>query len=178
MILDYICKKKYRMALDIILTLIGAICIITGIIGCIAPVIPGVPLSYIGIVLLHFTSVIDFSPQFLIIWGIIVIIVQILDYYIPIWGTKKLGGGKKGVWGCTLGLIAGIFIFPPYGIIIFPFVGAVVGELLDNKDSKTALKAGAGAFLGFLAGTLLKLIVALFLAFFFFKEVLMVFIKN
>lgn len=158
------------MTLDIILTILGALLMIIGILGCILPVLPGIPLSYIGILLLHFTSKVEFSTQFLIIWGIIVIIVQLLDYYVPIWGTKKFGGGKKGAWGSAIGIVAGIFILPPWGIIIFPFVGAVIGELFDNKELNIALKAGFGAFIGFLAGTVMKLVVAIVLAFYFFKE--------
>lgn len=160
------------MTLDIILIILGAICIIVGLLGCVILVIPGIPLSYIGIVLLHLTTKVDFSIQFLIVWMVVVIIVQVLDYYVPIWGTKKFGGGKKGIWGSTIGLIVGLFILPPWGIIIFPFLGAVVGELIDEKDTKQALKAGFGAFVGFLAGTVMKLVVAVILAFYFFKEVL------
>ncbi|MDH6309706.1 uncharacterized protein YqgC (DUF456 family) [Dysgonomonas sp. PFB1-18] len=165
------------MTLDIVLIVIGAVLTIIGILGCILPVLPGVPLSYIAIVLLHLTTRVDFSPAFLIGWGIVVIIVQILDYFVPIWGTKKLGGGKWGAWGCAIGVVVGMFIFPPYGIILFPFVGAVVGELLNEKEFKVALKAGAGAFVGFVAGTLLKLIVAFILAYYFFKEVILIFFQ-
>lgn len=160
------------MTLDIILIVLGAICIITGILGCVLPVLPGAPLSYVGIILLHLTSKVEFSTTFLIAWGIVVIAVQIFDHYIPIWGTKKLGGGKKGAWGSAIGIVAGVFIFPPWGIIIFPFVGAVIGELVDKKEFKVALRAGLGAFLGFIAGIVMKLVVALILAFYFFKEVL------
>lgn len=158
------------MTLDIVLIIIGAIFIIVGLIGCIVPVLPGVPLNYIGIILLHLTSVAEFSPQFLIGWGIVVIVVQLLDYYIPIWGTKKLGGGKKGAWGSAIGVVVGLF-FPPWGIILGPFIGAVIGELFDEKEFKDALKAGFGAFVGFLTGTLMKLVVAAILSFYFFKEV-------
>lgn len=162
------------MTLDIILIICGTILMITGIIGCIVPALPGLPLSYIGIILLHFTSKVDYSPLFLIIWAIIIIIVQILDYYVPIWGTKRFGGGKYGAWGSTLGIIVGLF-FPPFGIIIGPLIGAVIGELINNKDLSIALKAGIGAFLGFLAGTLMKLIVALILTFYFVKDIIMSF---
>lgn len=160
------------MILDIILILLGSICIVVGFLGCVLPVIPGIPLSYVGILLLHFTSQIQFSPLFLIIWGIIVIIVQILDYYVPIWGTKKFGGGSKGAWGSAIGVVTGVFLIPPWGIILFPFVGAVVGELIDNKELKVAIKAGFGAFIGFLAGTFMKLVIAAILGFYFFREVI------
>lgn len=160
------------MTLDIIFTILGAALMIVGIIGCVVPALPGVPLNYMGIVLLHLTSRVQFSTSFLAIWAIIVILVQVFDYYIPIWGTKKLGGGKYGIWGSGIGIIAGIFIFPPWGIIIFPFAGAVIGELIDKKEFKTALKAGFGTFVGFIAGTLIKLTVAVILTFYFVKEVI------
>ncbi|MDR2947823.1 MAG: DUF456 domain-containing protein [Prevotella sp.] len=164
------------MALDIILIIIGIILIVLGIVGCIAPGLPGVPLNYLAIIVLQFTSKINFSTEFLILWAIAVIIVQLLDYYIPVWGTKKLGGGSYGAWGCAIGIILGLFVFPPWGFIFMPFVCAVIGELLDNKEFKVALKAGFGAFIGFLAGTLMKLIVAIILSFYFFREVFRYFI--
>lgn len=159
------------MALDIILTILGTVCIVIGIIGCILPVLPGPPLSYVGILLLHFTSRVEFSIHFLVIWAIVVIAVQLFDYYVPVWGTKKLGGSKYGAWGCAIGAVAGIFIFPPWGFIVLPLIGAVIGELINDKDINTALKAGLGAFLGFITGVVIKLIVAISLAVFFFSEV-------
>ncbi|NDV79925.1 DUF456 domain-containing protein [Dysgonomonas sp. 511] len=160
------------MAVDIILIILGLILMIAGIAGCIIPVLPGVPFSYVGILFLHFTSRVEFPFEFLVGWAAIVVLVQILDYYVPVWGTKKFGGGKKGAWGCTIGIILGLFILPPWGIIIFPFLGAVVGELIDEKDSKVAIKAGFGAFIGFLAGIVMKLAVAIALCLYFVKEVL------
>ncbi len=159
------------MTLDIVLIILGVILIIVGIIGCIVPALPGAPLNYISLILLNFTSKVEFSVQFLIVWGLVVIAVQILDYYIPIWGTKRFGGGTKGTWGSAIGIVLGIFIFPPYGMIILPFVGAVIGELIDDKELKVALKAGFGAFIGLLAGVVMKLAVAIILSFYFFKEV-------
>ncbi|HML63597.1 MAG TPA: DUF456 domain-containing protein [Dysgonomonas sp.] len=166
------------MALDFILITIGTVLVIIGIIGCILPALPGVPLNYIAIILLQFTSKINFSTEFLVAWGIIIIIVQLLDYYIPIWGTKKLGGGSYGVWGSAIGMVLGLFIFPPWGFIVLPFVCAVIGEILDNKEFSVALKAGFGAFVGFLAGIIMKLVVAIILSFFFFREVVRYFINN
>lgn len=155
--------------MDYILIGFGIAMTIAGILGCVLPIVPGPPLNYIGLLLLHFTSRVQFSTQFLVIWGIITAIVYGLDLVIPVWGTKKFGGSKKGVWGSMIGLVVGMFFFPPLGIIIGPFIGAVAGELISGKDSGLALKSGFGSFLGFLVGTLLKLIASGMMTWYFFK---------
>ena len=159
--------------MDYILISLGIILMITGILGCVLPFIPGPPMSYIGILLLHITSGFQFTNRFLLIWAIITIVVVALDYIIPVWGTKKFGGSKQGVWGSVIGLIAGLFFFPPFGIIIGPFAGAVIGELAAGKNSGAALKAGFGSFVGFLTGTVLKLIVSGMMTWYFAKELIM-----
>ena len=156
--------------MDIFLIILGAVCLLIGILGCILPVLPGVPLAYVGLVLLQFTDKVDFSWQFLTIWGVVTIIVQVLDYFIPAWGTKQFGGSKWGVWGSTIGLFVGL-VMGPMGIVIGPFLGAVIGELMyfnrhpqvndtqaPNSNFNKALRAGFGSFIGLLAGTLLKLV--------------------
>lgn len=86
----------------------------------------------------------------------VVIIVSVLDYTIPIAGTKRFGGSKAGMIGTTIGLVVALFvpIFGLFGIIIWPFIGALVGELINKSDSKNALKAAFGSFLGFVASTM------------------------
>nr|WP_320000286.1 DUF456 domain-containing protein [uncultured Draconibacterium sp.] len=158
--------------MDILLIVLGALFIISGVLGCVLPIIPGPPLSYIGLLLLHFTERYQFSSKFLIIWAAITVVVYVLDYLIPAWGTKKFGGSKRGVFGSIIGLVIGMFFFPPFGIIIGPFIGAVVGELTIGKDSGDALKSGFGSFLGFLAGTLLKLIASGMMTWYFVKEMI------
>ncbi|WP_347841037.1 DUF456 domain-containing protein [uncultured Draconibacterium sp.] len=158
--------------MDILLIVLGSIFIISGILGCVLPVIPGPPLSYIGLLLLHFTQRYDFSNKFLIIWAVVTVVVYTLDYLIPAWGTKKFGGSKRGVWGSIIGLVVGLFFFPPFGIIIGPFLGAVIGELTAGKESGAALKSGFGSFMGFLAGTLLKLITSGMMTWYFIKELI------
>ena len=79
-----------------------------------------------------------------------------LDYVTPMLGTKYSGGGKWGNWGCVIGTIAGLFVFPPWGVLIGPFAGAVIGELLGGKKSVEAFKAGVGAFVGFLFSVVVK----------------------
>lgn len=159
------------MTLDIIFIVIGAVLMLLGIAGAVLPVLPGTVLSYIGFLLLHFTSVVEFSMPFLVGWAIVVIVLELLDYFVPIWGAKVFGGGKKGAIGCTIGVVLGVFFIPPWGLILFPFLGAVVGELIDDKDFKPAIKAGVGSFVGFMAGTVMQLVVAIIMALLFAKEV-------
>jgi uncharacterized protein YqgC (DUF456 family) len=155
--------------MDIILIIFGLIFILAGIIGCVLPVIPGPPLSYVGIILLEFTSATPFSSGFMIFWFLIAAGVTVLDYIIPVWSTKKSGGSKYGTRGSMVGLIIGLFA-GPVGIIIGPFLGALIGELIYGKKSKDALKSGIGAFTGFLMGTGVKLVSSGFMAYYFFIE--------
>lgn len=161
------------------LLIIGIILIIAGIVGCILPVIPGPPLSYAGLLLLHFTTKVDLSVFILVTTGIAATVATILDYIVPVWGTKKAGGSKWGVRGSGLGLIVGLF-FGPWGIFIGPFMGAFIAEIIYHFTKKSdisesdkllkSLKAATGSFLGLMFGVVLKLIVSCFIAFLFFKE--------
>lgn len=158
--------------LDIILIVVAILFLIIGLVGCILPILPGPPLTYVGLLFLHFTSSHQFTTRFLVIWAVVAIVVTIIDNVIPIWGTKQYGGSKKAVWGSMIGLIVGLFLFPPFGIIIGPFLGAVIGEKIDGKETGDAIRSGFGAFMGFLGGTILKLISAGLMIFYFFKELI------
>ena len=157
--------------MDIFLIILGAICLLVGILGCVLPVLPGVPWAYCGLLLLHATDKVQFSWQFLVIWAVVTIVVQVLDSVVPIWGTKKFGGSKMGVWGSTLGLLVGLF-FGPWGIVLGPFLGAVVFELIDGKNTRLALKAGWGSFVGLMTGTILKLICCGLMTYYFIAELI------
>ena len=127
--------------MDIFLIILGVLCLLAGLAGCFLPVLPGPPVSYVGLLLLHFTDKIHFSTTHLILWAFLVIIVQVMDYVTPMLGTKYSGGGK---WG------------NPWGVLIGPFAGAVIGELFGGKKSAEAFKAGLGAFVGFLFSVVVK----------------------
>lgn len=149
--------------MDIFLLILGFILMLVGILGSFLPILPGPPISWVGLLLLHFTSVIDMTWTFLGITLAIALLVFALDYVIPAIGTKKFGGTKAGVIGTTVGLVVALIfpVFGPFGIIIWPFIGALVGELLNKADKKTATKAAFGSFLGFLTGTFMKFLVAI-----------------
>jgi uncharacterized protein YqgC (DUF456 family) len=154
--------------MDIFLIFTGSILLLGGIVGCIAPFLPGPPLVYGSLILLQVSSFKPFSGKFLITWAIVTLAVVIADYYIPVWGTKKFGGTKGGVWGATIGLIIGMFFFPPLGLIVGPFIGAFIGEMINNQDSTKALRSAIGSFIGFVAGTLMKLGISIVMGYYFF----------
>ena len=143
--------------MDIALYIIAGILMVVGLIGCVVPGLPGIPLSYLGLLCMHFTDKYQYSWTFLLVWLAIVVAISILDFVIPAWGTKYFGGTKAGAWGATIGVFVGLFM-GPWGIIIGPFVGAVIGELIANRNDTNVLKAGFGSFLGILSGTVIKLI--------------------
>ena len=148
--------------MDILLLFLGLIFMILGIIGAFLPVLPGPVTGWVGLLLLHLTKAVPQDWTFLGITLAIAVLIYILDYIIPAMGTKKFGGSKYGVYGTTIGLLIGLIFFPPFGIIIGPFVGAFIGELMyDSKDSARALKAAFGSFIGFLFSTGLKFITGL-----------------
>jgi len=154
--------------MDYFLLALAIVLMIAGIAGCLLPVLPGPPLSYLGLVVLHFTRFADVSKNLFIILAVVAIVVTVIDYVVPIWGTRRFGGSKYGIRGATVGLIIGLFL-GPLGIIIGPFIGAVVGELIFKDDIKYALKAGFGSLLGFLTGVGLKLAASLLITFYFVK---------
>ena len=138
-----------------------------GILGSFLPVLPGPPISWVGLLLLHLTTAIPDDWWFLGITAVVAVVIFALDYIIPIIGTKKFGGTKAGMIGTTVGLIIGLFVPIPGGIFIGAFAGAFIGELSNKADNKTALKAAFGSFLGLLTGAFMKFTVtAIFLVFF------------
>lgn len=149
--------------------------LILGAIGCIAPIIPGPPIAFLSLLGLLFHSSPDAIPSTnVLLWaGFLVIVVTVIDYFLPIWGTKKFGGTDAGKRGSIIGLIVA-FIFPvlgPLTILVGPFAGAIVGELITGQDNKTAFRSGIGSFLGFVGGVVLKLGVVGFVALKFIKLV-------
>ncbi len=159
--------------MDILCILIGFLLMLIGIAGSILPVIPGTPISWLGLIVLYLAPSLEFDWTFIIITGVVGIGIYIMDYIIPALGTKRFGGSKAGAWGTTIGLIIGILAPIPFGILIGPFVGALVGELAFNKtEGPQAFKAALGSFFGFLASTFLKFFATLvFLGLFIYKVI-------
>ncbi len=146
---------------DMILNLISGVLLLIGLIGTFLPVLPGASLAFIGLLVFKFSEDCTYSWFLVIGAGVLVLIGLLLEYILPIYMTKKLGGSKYGVWGAIIGLIVGLF-FPPIGFLIGPFVGALIAELiLNSSEPKKALKSAFGSFLGFILTTGYDLILTL-----------------
>jgi uncharacterized protein len=156
--------------MDVLWIIIGAILMLIGLIGCVLPFLPGPPLCFIALWLQQLRDEKPFSSNFLWLWAGITIVVLILEYIIPAYGTKRYGGSKFGMWGCIIGMIAGFWL-GPLGIIIGPFAGALLGEMVNNADSENALRAAFGSFVGFLFGTLIKLIACGVMSYYLIKSI-------
>lgn len=163
--------------MDTFLIILALLLALVGIAGSIIPGLPGPPLSWAAALILGFTRAADYSATFLIVTGGVAAIITVLDYVVPSMSTKKFGGSKAGVWGCNIGLVISIIGLPfgpqgLLGVILWPFIGAFVGELISGKVSREALRAAWGAFVGFLTGTGLKLVYALVIAFIMVRDLL------
>ena len=157
--------------MDYLLLALAVVLLVFGLIGCILPIIPGPPLSFLGLLIIHYTDFANYTTNFLLITAIVAVLVTTLDYLVPIWGTKKFGGTKAGMWGATLGMIIGMIFLGPLGLIFGPLVGAIIGESIKGANNKDAFKAGLGAFLGFLMGVGLKLAASIYITWHFIKGV-------
>lgn len=153
------------------LIILGFVFALVGLAGSILPVIPGPPLGFLALIILSLAKNWEpFTPTFLIIMGGLTIFVTILDYVVPVAGARKYGASKPGVWGSVVGMIIGLFFFPPWGIVIGGFLGALAGEAVVGKEGRKMLRAGWGVFVGNLAGIGLKLALSGVMLFFYVKE--------
>lgn len=134
---------------------------IIGLFGSVVPGLPGPPISYLAVLLIHFFTGTQFSTSFLCTWAFIVVLVFFLDYTLQAWGVSKFGGGKNSKIGTFVGLFFGLLL-PPLGLLIGPFIGAFIGALIEVKGNNTrAFKVAIGSFVGLVSGTLLKLSVSI-----------------
>lgn len=150
------------------MVILCAALILLGLIGCIVPILPGPPLSWVGLLVLRYTRFgAEISSETLITTAVFAALVTLLDYLLPIWTTKKFGGTKRGIWGATIGLLLGLFIFAPVGIIVGPFLGAYIGEVSGSQKDANPWKSALGSFVGFLLGTGLKFVVSGYITYLF-----------
>jgi uncharacterized protein YqgC (DUF456 family) len=152
---------------------VGAILIFLGLVGSVLPVLPGPPLSFIGLLL--FALVRDFSPPLtptlIIVMLLVTIVVTAVDYVIPLMGAKKYGTSKWGIYGSIGGMILGAFL-SPFGILLGALIGAVLVEWMVSRKKDQALRAGWGIFIGSLLGMILKFGISGIMAYYFIMALL------
>ena len=152
-------KLKYlEDALDLLFSIICGLLLFVGFLGTFVPILPGAPLAFAGLIFAYFSDLNEISLKLLIITGVVSVVVSVVDNILPVTMTKNVGGSKNAVLGSTVGLIFGFFA-GPLGIIIGPFLGALVGELVQSEwNWSLSIKSAFGAFWGFLLGTGMKMI--------------------
>ncbi|MEY9096104.1 DUF456 domain-containing protein [Paenibacillus sp. RC84] len=133
-----------------------------GMLGAIFPILPGA-LAIFGAFFVYgfFFSFEPFGFWFWLIQSAIVIAITIADYLVSAFGVKKFGGSKASVWGSTIGLLAGPFVIPAFGLILGPFIGAVLGELIHGSNLKHSAQVGVGSVLGFFSSVVVKVVLQL-----------------
>jgi uncharacterized protein YqgC (DUF456 family) len=153
--------------LTAVLVTLGILCLLVGLAGCIVPVIPGPPISFVGLLLAWAAR--DWDPQALgwvsvLVLGAATIVVTIVDTLAPVLGARRYGASRAGVWGSVLGMVVGILGFlpvGPLGMLAGAFLGAWVGELVAGKAGAPALRAAWGVFVGTVMGIVLKFVVSI-----------------
>lgn len=148
------------MVIEFFLISGGILLLLIGVIGAFVPVLPGPPISYTGLLMFYFSKSATIFPQTLFVFGALTVLITLLDFLLPIWGTKVGKGSKHGVLGATLGLVIGIFFFPPWGIIPGPVLGAWLAERVNGKNNREAWRSAMGSFAGLFLGTIFKFVVS------------------
>lgn len=151
--------------MDIFLSILALLLAMLGIVGCILPVIPGVILSFGGVLFIYFTSFSTLSLATLCLAAVLAVAVTIADFILPGYMTRKMGGSRAGIVGATVGMIVGLLFGGFIGIIVGPVACAYFGEVLfGGSTSRKALRSAWGSFLAFIFGTGLKMAISVWMA--------------
>lgn len=145
---------------ETLLYLLSALLVLIGLAGAVLPALPGLPLMYAGLFLAAWTGGFEQVGWItLLIVGLLMVVATVVDLVASLLGTKRVGASGQAVAGAALGTVVGIFFGLP-GLLLGPFAGAIVGELMAGRDLDQATRAGLGAWLGFLLGSIAKLALA------------------
>ncbi|MEH7414119.1 DUF456 domain-containing protein [Neobacillus drentensis] len=160
--------------MEVVYWIIISILLVVAFVGLIYPIIPSVLFLLAGFLLYGaFFSFEPFSWLFWLIQGLFVVLLFAADYVANLIGIKKYGGTKAGIWGSTIGLLAGPFVIPIFGILIGPFIGAIAAELIvHRRNFSESVKVGFGSVIGFISSVITKTIIQVIMVGYFFIVVL------
>jgi len=143
----------------VLLAILAFFLILVGFAGIFLPVLPGIPLAWLGIFIFAIGTGFDkISILATVLLFVFMLLTLLLDFLAPMIGAGKNKASKWGLIGTSLGLIVGLLVFGIWGIIAGPFIGAFLGELVANRPVGQALKSATGAFIGFIFGSLIKVV--------------------
>ncbi len=150
--------------MQIFISIITVLLIITGIVGSIIPFLPGEPLILLGAIVYGLGF--GFDRIGIVIYVILAVLTAfslVVNYVATSIGAKKLGASIFGMIGAVLGAVIGFLVGNIIGLLIGPFIGAFIGELIRTGKVEISIKAGLGAVLGFFAGSLMRFLISLFM---------------
>jgi uncharacterized protein YqgC (DUF456 family) len=147
---------------DILIFGISFFCLLLGFFGSFLPVIPGPVLTFVGVCIIHFLTDFHFENSQMIGYLILTVLVFLSDYFMHYFSVKRFGGGKNAIYGTMIGVIIGCF-FSPLGLILGPFIGTFIGAIRDNKDKQQSLTIAFGSLMGFVMGTLIKIVFSIYI---------------
>lgn len=152
--------------------MLAIILFIVGIIGSILPVLPGPILIFAGMLIYGFmTEFATLNTTFYLLQIMVLVLIFSIDYLSSAVGTRRFGGSKQAAWGAIGGTIIGLIFLGPLGIVIGPFLGAVVSELVRGIAFKQAIRIGFGTLIGILGGTVLKVLIGILMIIYFFMQI-------
>jgi len=149
------------MSLQGIAFVVAVAVMVLGVLGTLIPALPGLPLIFLA--MLGYGVVEGFremTAAFLIVSLLVVVLTQVAEHYARAWGARRFGAGKAGAWGAVVGSIVGLF-FMPLGLVLGPFLGATLFELIAGRSGGEAVRAGVGGLVGVLGSVAVNLVVAL-----------------
>ena len=145
----------------ILLWVLAGVLVVVGLAGTILPALPGVPLVFMGLLIAAWIG--DFQKigwPTLTMLALLTALAAAADLLATLFGAKRAGASKLALLGAAIGSVVGLF-FGLIGILVFPFVGAVAGELFARQRLEHAARVGLATWLGMLFGALAKLSLAI-----------------
>jgi uncharacterized protein YqgC (DUF456 family) len=144
----------------IALWVVGVALIALGLAGMLLPALPGPPLMFAGFFIAAWAEDFEYvGAGTLTVLAVLLLLAYLVDFVAGVLGAKHFGASSRAAIGAVVGVVVGMFFGPP-GILLGPFIGAVLGELTEREDLRAAGRAGIGATVGLLLGTAAKMAIA------------------